>query len=64
MADAIALTDIERRIELVQAQLRQLAEQAAAYPAPPTKSAMPTASPSNRRSSTRCEGARGAVSKR
>ncbi len=31
MADATALTDIERRIQLVEDNLRQLVEQAAAY---------------------------------
>jgi hypothetical protein len=54
MADPAALAEIERRIQIVEANLRELMEQAAPIPAQRMKSVTPIASPTSRRSWMRC----------
>jgi hypothetical protein len=54
MADPAALADLDRRIQIVEGNLRELIEQAAAYPVRRTKTALRIASPTSKRSSTRC----------
>jgi hypothetical protein len=54
MANAPSLADIKRRIQIVEDNLRQLQEQAAAYSGAADEARNATASPISRRSSTRC----------
>jgi hypothetical protein len=51
MSNEPSLEEIERRIQIVEDNVRELVEQAAAYWARPTRSVMPNASPISRRSS-------------
>jgi hypothetical protein len=54
MADAAALAEIEKRIQLVEDNLRQLVEQAAAYSGAADEERNADRSPISRQSSMRC----------